>query len=187
MDLFGSGARWYVEPPPLTRACIYCLLVSFFGWWFSTRSRNIHWRYCVDSDGFQTSPPTEDQSHWEFGLGLLLLEGCTDSRTASSTWRECYGQSFARAEADPRIPQIAANRVNKHPNMQSVLDQQCTTWETKLRSTVIPAQDASKFVVELGNGPWQEAHKTRLSRAKMSIWRCELNWVYPDVFLMVLT
>lgn len=50
-------------------------------------------------------------------------------------------------------------------NMQSVLDQQCTTWETKLRSTVIPAQDASKFVVELGSGPWQEAHKARLSSA----------------------
>ena len=50
-------------------------------------------------------------------------------------------------------------------NMQSVLEQQCTTWETKLRSTVIQPQDASKFVVELGQGPWQEAHKMRLASA----------------------
>ena len=50
-------------------------------------------------------------------------------------------------------------------NMQSVLEQQCTTWETKLRSTVIQPQDASKFVVELGQGPWQEAHKIRLASA----------------------
>ena len=50
-------------------------------------------------------------------------------------------------------------------NMQGVLDQQCTTWEAKLRSTVIPTHDAAKFVVELANGPWQEAHKARLSSA----------------------
>ena len=129
VDLFGSVARWYVEPPPpltslhLLFLCFLFRVMIFYqkqkhplkmlcGFW---RIPNITCALSLDPDFL-----TEDQSHWDFGLasfclGAALIHAQHHQHGGTATDKALQSWSWSKITSDRSIHEPI------HPSIRSFI------------------------------------------------------------------